>query len=159
MTSLLPGLITRYMLVLIGAQFAIFLLALVLAAYGWGDSLSSAANVAVLIAAGAAAGSHLAQKLKARPGWGTSLKLSGLLALVAVVTGSLLLLGIVFLNGITEAELALLAAQMGMTPPVAALVLAGVSLVLTYPVTLAGFRIGAGATARQIERRGSLTGI
>lgn len=159
MTSLLPGLIIRYMLVLIGAQFAIFLLALVLDAYGWGDSLSSAANVAVLIAAGAAAGSHLAEKLKVRPGWGTSLKLSGLLAVVAVVTGSLLLLGIVFLNGITEAELALLAAQMGMTPPVAALMLAGVSLVLTYPVTLAGFRLGAGATARQIERRGSLTGI
>lgn len=159
MTSLLPGLLTRYVLVLIGAQFAIFLLALVLDAFGWGDSLSPAANVAVLIAAGSSAGSFVAQRLKGRPGWGLSLKLSGLLALVAVVAGSLMLVGIVLLNGITEAELQLLAAQMGMTPAMAALVLAGVSLVLSYPVTLAGFRIGAGATAKQMARQAALTGI
>lgn len=154
MTSLLPGLMTRYLLVLIGAQFAIFLLAQVLYAFGWGESLSSAANVAVLLAAGAAAGSHLTAMLKARPGWGVSLKLAGLLALVAVLTGAILLLGIVFLNGITQAELTLLAAQMGMTPLAAALVFAGFSLVLTYPVTLAGFYIGAAVTARKIEGRG-----
>lgn len=159
MTSLLPGLITRYVLVLIGAQFAIFLLALVLDAFGWGDSLSSAANVAVLIAAGSSAGGFVAQRLKGRPDWGMSLKLSGLLAVVAVLVGALMLFGIVLLNGITAAELQLLAAQMGMTPVTAALVLAGISLVLSYPVTIAGFRIGAGATARQIEKQAALTGI
>lgn len=159
MTSFLPGLITRYVLVLIGAQFALFLLALVLDAFGWGDSLSSAANVAVLIAAGSSAGSFVAQRLKGRPGWGVSLKLSALLAVIAVVLGSLMLFGMALLSGMTAAELQLLAAEMGMTPVTALLVLAGLSLVLSYPVTLAGFRIGAGATARQIEKQAALTGI
>lgn len=155
----LPGLLTRYALVFIGAQLAVYLLVLALDAFGWGDGLSSAGNVAVLIAAGSSAGSFVAQRLKARPGWGLSLKLSGLLAIVAVLFGLLMLLGIVLLNGITQAELQLLAAQMGMTPFSAAVVLAAGSLALSFPVTLAGFRIGAGATARQIEKQAALTGI
>jgi hypothetical protein len=159
MTSFLPGLIIRYVLVLIGAQFALFLLALVLDAFGWGDSLSSAANVAVLIAAGSSAGSFVAQRMKGRPGWGVSLKLSALLAVIAVVLGSLMLFGMALLSGMTAAELQLLAAEMGMTPVTALLVLAGLSLVLSYPVTIAGFRIGAGATAKQIEKQAALTGI
>lgn len=159
MTSFIPGLITRYVLVLIAAQFAMFLLALVLEAFGWGDVLSSATNVAVLIAAGSSAGTYMAQKLKARPGWALTLKLSGLLSVIAVLAGSLMLFGIVLLNGITEAEMQLLAADLGMTPSTAALVLAALSLVLTYPVTIAGFRIGAGATAKQIEKQTTLSGI
>lgn len=159
MTSLLPGLLTRYVLVLIGAQFAVFLLVLVLDAYGWGNNLSSAANVAVLMAAGSSAGTFVAQRLKARPGWGLSLRLSVLLALVAVAVGALLLTGIVFLNGVTQAELQLLAAQMEMTPAMAALVLAVLSLALSFPVTLAGFRIGAGQVAKQIAKQAAVTGI
>lgn len=159
MTSLLPGLLTRYVLVLIGAQFAVFLLVLVLDAYGWGNNLSSAANVAVLMAAGSSAGTFVAQRLKARPGWGLSLRLTVLLALVAVAVGALLLTGIVFLNGVTQAELQLLAAQMEMTPAMAALVLAVLSLALSFPVTLAGFRIGAGQVAKQIEKQAAVTGI
>jgi len=159
MTSFIPGLITRYLLVLIAAQLAMFLLALVLEAFGWGDVLSSATNVAVLIAAGSSAGTYMAQKLRARPSWGLSLKLSLLLSVIAALAGALMLFGIVLLNGITEAELQLLAADMGMTPVSAALVLAALSLVLSYPVTVAGFRIGAGATAKQIEKQATLTGI
>jgi len=159
MTSLLPGLLTRYVLVFLGAQLFIYLLVLVLDIYGWGDSLSSAGNVAVLMAAGSSAGSFVAQRLKARPSWGLSLKLSALLAAVATLLGGLILVGIVVLNGITGAELQLLAAQMGMAPSVAALVLAGISLLLSFPMTLAGFRLGAGQIAKHMERQAKLTGI
>ena len=159
MTSLLPGLLTRYVLVFLGAQLFIYLLVLVLDIYGWGDSLSSAGNVAVLMAAGSSAGSFVAQRLKARPSWGLSLKLSALLAAVATLLGGLILVGIVVLNGITGAELQLLAAQMGMAPSMAALVLAGISLLLSFPMTLAGFRLGAGQIAKHMERQAKLTGI
>lgn len=159
MTSMLPGLLTRFTLVFIGAQLAVYLLVLALDAFGWGDSLSSAGNVAVLMAAGSSAGSFVAQRLKARPGWGLSLKLSALLALVAVLLGGLILVGIVAVNGITGAELEMLAGQMDMTPVPAALVLAGVSLALSFPVTLAGFRIGAGQVAKHLEKQAKLTEI
>ena len=159
MTSLLPGLLTRYVLVLIGAQILVYLLALALDAYGWGDSLSSAGNVAVLMAAGSSAGTFVAQRLRARPSWGLSLRLSALLTLVAVFIGSLILVGVVFINGITGAELEMLAGQMNMTPVTAALVLAGVSLALSFPVTLAGFRIGAGQVAKHLEKQAKLTEI
>lgn len=159
MTSLLPGLLTRYVLVFLGAQLFIYLLVLVLDIYGWGDSLSSAGNVAVLMAAGSSAGTFVAQRLKARPSWGQSLKLSALLAAVATLLGGLILVGIVVLNGITGAELQLLAAQMGMAPSMAALVLAGISLLLSFPMTLAGFRLGAGQIAKHMERQAKLTGI
>lgn len=159
MTSLLPGLLTRYVLVLIGAQIFVYLLALALDAYGWGDSLSSAGNVAVLMAAGSSAGTFVAQRLRARPSWGLSLRLSALLTLVAVLLGSLILVGVVFINGITGAELEMLAGQMNMTPVTAALVLAGVSLTLSFPVTLAGFRIGAGQVAKHLEKQAKLTEI
>ena len=159
MTSLLPGLLTRYVLVLIGAQILVYLLALALDAYGWGDSLSSAGNVAVLMAAGSCAGTFVAQRLRARPSWGLSLRLSALLTLVAVFIGSLILVGVVFINGITGAELEMLAGQMNMTPVTAALVLAGVSLALSFPVTLAGFRIGAGQVAKHLEKQAKLTEI
>ncbi|MFN3505955.1 MAG: ABZJ_00895 family protein [Allorhizobium sp.] len=159
MTSLLPGLLTRYVLVFLGAQLFIYLLVLVLDIYGWGDSLSSAGNVAVLMAAGSSAGTFVAQRLKARPSWGLSLKLSALLAAVATLLGGLILVGIVVLNGITGAELQLLAAQMGMAPSMAALVLAGISLLLSFPMTLAGFRLGAGQIAKHMERQAKLTGI
>ncbi|MCJ8240344.1 ABZJ_00895 family protein [Peteryoungia algae] len=159
MTSLLPGLLTRYVLVLIGAQILVYLLVLVLDAYGWGDSLSSAGNVAVLMAGGSTAGSFVAQRLRARPSWGSSLRLSALLCLVAVLLGSLILVGVVFVNGFSWAELQMLAGQMDMTPVTAALVLAGVSLALSFPVTLAGFRLGASQVAKQIEKQDSVTGI
>lgn len=159
MTSMLPGLLTRFTLVFIGAQLAVYLLVLALDAFGWGDSLSSAGNVAVLMAAGSSAGSFVAQRLKARPGWGLSLKLSALLALVAVLLGGLILVGIVAVNGITGAELEMLAGQMDMTTVPAALVLAGVSLALSFPVTLAGFRIGAGQVAKHLEKQAKLTEI
>jgi hypothetical protein len=84
---------------------------------------------------------------------------SALLAVVAVMLGSLILLLIVWVNGISGAELQLLAAQMGMTPVVATLVLAAVSLALSFPMTLAGFRIGAGQVAKQIEKQAKMTGI
>jgi hypothetical protein len=156
---MLPGLLTRFTLVFIGAQLAVYLLVLALDAFGWGDSLSSAGNVAVLMAAGSSAGSFVAQRLKARPGWGLSLKLSALLALVAVLLGGLILVGIVAVNGITGAELEMLAGQMDMTTVPAALVLAGVSLALSFPVTLAGFRIGAGQVAKHLEKQAKLTEI
>lgn len=159
MTSMLPGLLLRYTLVFIAAQLVIYLLVLALDAFGWGDSMSSAGNVAVLMAAGSSAGSYVTQRLKARPGWGLSLKLSALLAVVAVLLGSLILLAIVWVNGITSAELQLLAAQMGMMPLTATLVLAGVSLALSFPMTVAGFRIGASATAKQIAKQAEVTGI
>ena len=159
MTSMLPGLLTRYVLVFVAAQLFIYLLVLVLDNFGWGDSLSSAGNVAVLMAAGSSAGTFVAQRLKGRPSWGLSIKLSALLAVVAVLIGSLILLAIVWVNGITSAELQLLAAQMGMTPVMATLVLAAVSLVLSFPMTLAGFRIGAGQVAKQIEKQAKMTGI
>ncbi|MFN4208605.1 MAG: hypothetical protein ACK4HG_19585, partial [Agrobacterium albertimagni] len=78
---------------------------------------------------------------------------------VATVLGGLVLTGIVLFNGLTMAELQLLAGEMGMTPVTAALVLAGVSLALSFPVTLAGFRIGAGQVAKQIEKQAKLTEI
>ena len=159
MTSMLPGLLTRYVLVFVAAQLFIYLLVLVLDNFGWGDSLSSAGNVAVLMAAGSAAGTFVAQRLKGRPSWGLSLKLSALLAVVAVLLGSLILFLIVWVNGITGAELQLLAAQMGMTPGVATLILATVSLALSFPMTLAGFRIGAGQVAMQIAKQAEMTGI
>jgi hypothetical protein len=159
MNSLLPGLLTRYTLVFIAAQIFIYLLVLALDSYGWGDSLSSAGNVAVLMAAGSSAGSFVAERLKARPSWGLSLKLCALLAVVATVLGGLVLAGIVLFNGLTMAELQLLAGEMGMTPVTAALVLAGVSLALSFPVKLAGFRIGAGQVAKHIEKQAKLTDI
>lgn len=159
MTSLLPGLLTRFVVVFIGAQLFIYLLVLALDSFGWGDSLSSAGNVAVLIAAGSSAGSFVAERLKARPSWGMSLKLSALLAVVAVLLGGLILLGVVFSSGITGAELEMLAGQMDMTPVTAALVLAGGSLALSFPVTLAGFRIGAGQVAKHLEKQAKLTEI
>ncbi len=159
MTSLLPGLLTRFVVVFIGAQLFIYLLVLALDSFGWGDSLSSAGNVAVLIAAGSSAGSFVAERLKAKPSWGTSLKLSALLAVVAVLLGGLILLGVVFSSGITGAELEMLAGQMDMTPVTAALVLAGGSLALSFPVTLAGFRIGAGQMAKHLEKQAKLTEI
>ena len=73
--------------------------------------------------------------------------------------GSLILVGVVFINGITGAELEMLAGQMNMTPVTAALVLAGVSLALSFPVTLAGFRIGAGQVAKHLEKQAKLTEI
>lgn len=76
---MLPGLLTRYVLVFVAAQLFIYLLVLVLDNFGWGDSLSSAGNVAVLMAAGSSAGTFVAQRLKGRPSWGLSLKLSALL--------------------------------------------------------------------------------
>ncbi len=159
MTSLLPGLLTRFVVVFIGAQLFIYLLVLALDRFGWGDSLSSAGNVAVLIAAGSSAGSFVAERLKAKPSWGLSLKLSALLAVVAVLLGGLILLGVVFSSGITGAELEMLAGQMDMTPVTAALVLAGGSLALSFPVTLAGFRIGAGQVAKHLEKQAKLTEI
>ncbi len=159
MTSLLPGLLTRFTVVFIAAQLFIYLLVLVLDSFGWGDSLSSAGNVAVLIAAGSSAGSFVAERLKARPSWGMSLKLSALLAIVAVLLGGLILVGVVMINGITGAELEMLAGQMDMTPITAALVLAGASLALSFPVTLAGFRIGAGRVAKHLEKQAKLTEI
>ncbi|MGL4199569.1 MAG: ABZJ_00895 family protein [Allorhizobium sp.] len=159
MTSLLPGLLTRFVVVFIGAQLFIYLLVLALDSFGWGDSLSSAGNVAVLIAAGSSAGSFVAERLKAKPSWGLSLKLSALLAVVAVLLGGLILLGVVFSSGITGAELEMLAGQMDMTPVTAALVLAGGSLALSFPVTLAGFRIGAGQVAKHLEKQAKLTEI
>jgi hypothetical protein len=159
MTSLLPGLLTRFVVIFIGAQLFIYLLVLALDSFGWGDSLSSAGNVAVLIAAGSSAGSFVAERLKARPSWGLSLKLSALLAVVAVLLGGLILLGVVFSSGITGAELEMLAGQMDMTPVTAALVLAGGSLALSFPVTLAGFRIGAGQVAKHLEKQAKLTEI
>ncbi len=159
MNSLLPGLLTRYTLVFIAAQIFIYLLVLALDSYGWGDSLSSAGNVAVLMAAGSSAGSFVAERLKARPNWGLSLKLCALLAVVAVLLGGLILVGVVMINGITGAELEMLAGQMDMTPMTAALVLAGASLALSFPVTLAGFRIGAGQVAKHLEKQAKLTEI
>ncbi|MGL4199377.1 MAG: ABZJ_00895 family protein [Allorhizobium sp.] len=159
MTSILPGLLTRFTVVFIAAQLFIYLLVLVLDSFGWGDSLSSAGNAAVLIAAGSSAGSFVAERLKARPSWGMSLKLSALLAVVAVLLGGLILIGVFMINGITGAELEMLAGQMDMTPITAALVLAGVSLALSFPVTLAGFRIGAGQVAKHLEKQAKLTEI
>ena len=86
-------------------------------------------------------------------------KLSALLAIVAVLLGGLILVGVVMINGITGVELEMLAGQMDMTPITAALVLAGASLALSFPMTLAGFRIGAGQVAKQIEKQAKLTGI
>ncbi len=152
MTSLLPGLMTRYALAFIGAQLAVFLLMLTLDAFGWGGGLSSTVgNVAVLIAAGAAAGRYVAGKMGMRPGWRLSVTLSALLATLAVLAGSLILAAIAVFNGVGGAELQLLAGQMGMTPVTAAVVLFGLSLALSFPVTVAGFRIGAGAMATRIE--------
>jgi hypothetical protein len=156
---MLPGLLIRYIIVFIGAQLAIYLLVLALDAFGWGDSLSSAGNVAVLIAAGSSAGNYVAERLKGRPSWALSLKLSALLAIVATLLGGLLLVAIVWASGMSQAELQLLAGEMGMTPVTSALVLAGISLALSFPVTLAGLRIGAGATAKHLEKQAKLTEI
>ena len=51
----------------------------------FGLVVSAPGNVAVLIAAGSSAGSFVAERLKARPSWGMSLKLSALLAAAGFV--------------------------------------------------------------------------
>ena len=55
-----------------------------------------------------------------------SLKLSALLAIVATLLGGLVLVAIVWASGMSQAELQLLAGEMGMTPVASALVLAGI---------------------------------
>ena len=52
-----------------------------------------------------------------------------------------------------------LGAFLAISVPLAALVLAGVSLGLSFPVTLAGFRIGAGQVAKHLEKQAKLTEI
>lgn len=148
MRALLPGLLLRYSLTLIGLQVLMFILIIIAESFGWSEDLFRAANVAVLIGSATTAGNYVGQQLRAKPSWPMSLGLAFFMSLASVVLGAILFFVVLAAGGVDTAEISSLVDEIGFGSVGAALLFMGFALLLSYPVSLVGLRIGAGATAK-----------
>lgn len=153
MRALLPGLLIRYSATLIGLQVLMFILMLVAESLGWSEDLFRAANVAVLIGSATTAGNYVGQQLRGKPSWPMSLGLAFFMSLVSVVLGALVFFLIMAAGGVETAELNSLVDEIGFGAAGAALLFMGFALLLSYPVSLVGLRIGAGGAAKLIAKQ------
>ncbi|MGL3606390.1 hypothetical protein ACSV9I_07750 [Rhizobium sp. G187] len=152
MFALLPGLLIRYSATLIGLQVLMFILMLVAESLGWSEDLFRAANVAVLIGSATTAGNYVALQLRGRPSWPMSLGLAFFMSLTSILLGVLMFVLIIAAGGVEMADINSLVDEIGIGAVGAALVFIAFGLLLAYPVTLVGLRIGAGGTAKQIAK-------
>lgn len=152
MRALLPGLLIRYTATLIALQILMLILFIVAEALGWDEDLFRAANVAILIGSATTAGNYVGQQLRAKPSWSLSFGLAFFMSLVSLALGTLLVLLMLATGGVEAAEFSGIVDELGMGSLGAALVFLGFGLLLSYPVTLVGLRIGAGGAAKLAQK-------